>query len=203
MPQNQPMPTPSEVTDDSLVFNEDVVEAVKAFARWKPWQGSLAARCEKFRNLHEALCPSGSPALMFDIPDVETNSGDSRFNQDMNAIELRGKLSVLTYLFLYFFSEAFEAVQNGTFDGVEPMVKAMTLFKRVFPKSYAKLRPGNGMFVSGGLHRDSTRLPVQAPNSAPAIGTESDSQVLPPAPQVVQPTETAKPERTDEEIGEI
>lgn len=199
MPQNQPMPTPSEVTDDSLVFNEDVVEAVKAFARWKPWQGSLAARCEKFRNLHEALCPGGSPALMFDIPDVETNSGDSRFNQDMNAIEIRGKLSVLTYLFLYFLSEAFEAVQNGTFDGVEPMVKAMTLFKRVFPKSYAKLRPGNGMFVSGGLHRD-PQLPVQAPGSAPAIGTESDAQVPPPAPQVLP---TAKPERTDEEIGEI
>ena len=203
MPENAPMPTPDQLVNDTLEFSDELMDAAQNFARSKPWKGDVDLRAAKFREFHETMCPSGSPALIIDIPEVETNSGASRFNQDMNAIELNGKLSVVTYLYLYFMAEAIESIQNGGFDGIEPMVKAMTLFKRVFPRSYAKLRPENGMFVSSGLHRDSTRLPVQAPNSAPAIGTESDSQVLPPAPQVVQPTETAKPERTDEEIGEI
>ena len=44
-------------------------------------------------------------------------------------------------------------MQRGAFDGIEPMVKTMTLFKKVFPRSYAKLRACNGLFVSCGPHR--------------------------------------------------
>jgi len=200
MPENRPMPAPTELVNESIEFSQDLLEAAQNFARSKPWKGDLDLRIAKFREFHDAICGGSGPALMIDIDDVETNSGESRFNPEMNAIEINGKLSVVTYLFLYFMSVAFEDVQRGTFDGVEPMVKAMTLFKKVFPRSFARLRGENGIFVAGGLHRDHN-LPVAAPSQAPALGTESDPQVLPPAPQVIDIT--SKPTRTDEEVGEL
>ena len=100
MPQ---MPTPDQLVNESIVFSDEVLEATRNFARSRPWRGDVDLRAAKFREFHDALCNGGSgPALVIDVPDPETNSGDSRFNQDMNAIEMRGKLSVVTYLFLYF-----------------------------------------------------------------------------------------------------
>ena len=181
MPQ---MPTPDQLVNESIVFSDEVLEATRNFARSRPWRGDVDLRIAKFREFHEALHIGTGPALIIDVPDPETNSGDTRFNQDMNAIEMRGKLSVVTYLYLYFISQAIEDVQRGAFDGIEPMVKAMTLFKKVFPKSYAKLRPGDGLFVSCGPHRNAPQPPGAAPSNVPVSGTETD---VPPATQVVAP----------------
>jgi hypothetical protein len=178
------MPTPDQLVNESIVFSDAVLEATRNFARSRPWRGDVDLRAAKFREFHEALCMGTGPALVIDVPDLETNSSDSFFNQEMNAIELRGKLSVVTYLFLYFTAQALEDVQREAFDGIEPMVKAMTLFKKVFPNSYAKLRPGDGLFVSCGLHRNAPQPPVATPSNAPVGGTETE---VPPATQVVAP----------------
>ena len=203
MPENRIL-TPDELVNESIEFDEALLEATQNYARSKPWKGDVDLRIAKLREFHDAISSGSSPVLMVDVPEVEVpgSSGASRYNQEMNAIEIKGKISVLTYLFLHFLAQAIEDIQSGNFDGVEPMVKAMTLFKRFFPRSYAKLRMENGVFVSSGLHRDS-QLPVQAPGSAPAIGTESDAQVLPPAPQVLPPSASKPQAGPDEEVGEI
>ncbi len=143
------MQTPSDFVNDSIEFSEEILEATRNFARSKPWRGEQDLRAAKFREFHDALAHGTGPALIIDVPSPETDSGDSRFNQVMNAIEMRGKLSVVTYLYLYFLAQAVEEVQQGAFDGVEPMVKSATLFKRVFPRSFNRLRLDGGMFVSG------------------------------------------------------
>ena len=99
MPQ---MPTPDQLVSASIVFSDEVLEATRNFARSRPWRGDVDLRAAKFREFHEALCGGSGPVLIVDVPDPETNSSDSFFNQDMNAIELRGKLSVVTYLYLFF-----------------------------------------------------------------------------------------------------
>ena len=62
------------------------------------------------------------------------------------------------------------------------MVKAMTLFKLVFPNSYAKLRRGDGLFVDCGLHRNAPQPPVAAPSNEPVGSTKNPTSC--PSPQV-------------------
>jgi hypothetical protein len=98
---NQYPATVAEILDDNMTFNRAALAALRAFKASRPWRGSLDERHRKFRMLHHALCIAyridPPPQLIFGNDHV-TCSGRSCFIPGSNAIVLRGRLSVTTYL---------------------------------------------------------------------------------------------------------
>jgi hypothetical protein len=123
----------SEVVDDQVKFKAAVLHALRNFAQMKPWRGSIAARQEKFRWLNRALAEAygvEEPRLVFGTHETK-DSGSSCYIPRLDTIILRGKLSVVTFLHewghrLHGRSESRAARWS------------INLFRRVFPKSFAR-----------------------------------------------------------------
>src|SRR5688572_23068258 len=92
--------TVAEVLNPQKRFKPDVLRAVRAFARSKPWRGSVAERQDKFRMLNAALAAAYAiepPQLVFGTDEAHS-SGSSCYMPAMDTMMLRGRLSVVTFL---------------------------------------------------------------------------------------------------------
>ncbi len=117
-----------------LAFRPSTLRAVHTFASSKPWRGSLQERQKKFQQLHAALCQiyGVNPTLVF-LGDGIGDSGLSNFQARTNVITLIGRLSVITFL------HEWGHVLKGRSE-FEACRWSLQLFKRFFPKSFARLR---------------------------------------------------------------
>lgn len=147
IPPNEPYPrTAAECLQDGRKYNPHVLRALKAFRREKPWRGTLAERKEKFRRVHRALCAAYglTTRLRFHVSLAMDNaSGASCYDPRANMIELRGRLSVVTYL--HEFGHALGYGEQGTCRW------SINLFRRVFPRSYSRLQPRGHVLGRGPL----------------------------------------------------
>jgi hypothetical protein len=136
MPYRRNYPaTVAEVLDPTLKFKATALAAVRAFARSKPWRGSIAARKEKFLALNRELAAAygiPEPRLVFAGVEACVSSGASSYRPATDTITLAGKLSVLTYL--HEFSHARGA------DERQACRWSINLFRRCFPRSFARCR---------------------------------------------------------------
>ena len=130
-----------EVLDNEMTFEPEVLEAVQAFKRSKPWRGNLEQRKEKFMHLNHdlaAVCGIPEPELVFGTIDG-SHSGDSSYSPAHHRITLRGRLSVVTMLHEW-----------GHARGMGERAAcrwSINLFRRCFPRQYAKLVHKGHMLV--------------------------------------------------------
>jgi hypothetical protein len=135
--QNDPYPASvSEVIDAAMKFRPGVLRVCRDFKRAKPWRGSMSERQEKFRVFHAALAEAYDmilpPQLIFGNDRVGCSGRSCYVGFPVNAIVLRGKLSVVSYL-----HEFAHARGMGERDATRWSVN---LFRRVWPTLYARCR---------------------------------------------------------------
>jgi hypothetical protein len=126
--------TVAEVLDDRTTFKPAALRAVRAFARAKPWRGTVAERKHKFRRLNRALAAAYGivpPRLAFAGVEADAFSGASCYRAATHTITLAGRLSVLTYLH--------EFAHARGFDERQAVRWSVNLFRRVFTRSFARL----------------------------------------------------------------
>lgn len=123
----------SQFIDDSLRYPRETMNAVRIFARSKPWRGTREERTHKFRTLHTRLCEIYSLTTQLQIAGGdEPTSIYSHYQRKRDTIVLQGRLSVVTYLHL--FAYALDC------RGVEVVKWSVNLFKRRFPISFGRCR---------------------------------------------------------------
>ena len=138
MPRTGYPRTVAECLNGGMKFRRGVVAAVRAFKRAGPWRGTLATRKRKFRRLNKALADVyelATPRLRFGVIDGSFSGASScrrREAGETAVITMRGKLSVVTYL--HEFAHALGRDERGACKW------SVNLFRRVFPRQYAKLR---------------------------------------------------------------
>lgn len=136
MPYRRNYPeTVREVLAPSMTFKPAALQAVRAFARSRPWRGTIAERKDKFRRLNRALAAAygiAEPRLVFVGVEAGTHSGASSYRPAVHTITLTGNLSVLT--FLHEFAHARGA------DERRACRWSINLFCRCFPRSFARCR---------------------------------------------------------------
>jgi hypothetical protein len=123
----------NQFIDDSLRFPRETMNAVRIFARQKPWRGTREERIEKFRALHKRLCAVYSLSTKLQIVGGDgPTSVYSHYQRRKDTIVLQGRLSVVTYLHL--FAYAIDC------RGGEVVKWSVNLFKRRFPISFSRCR---------------------------------------------------------------
>lgn len=138
VPSNEPYPaTVAECLVDGKKYKPAALAALRAFRAAKPFRGSVARRRKLFEQLHAALCAAYdlTTSIRFEVArdgDVEF-SGSSSYVWPINRITIRGRLSVLTYL--HEFGHALGYGERGA------CIWSINLFRRMFPRSFAALRP--------------------------------------------------------------
>lgn len=136
MPYRRNYPaTVREVLDPSLTFRPAALRAVRAFARSKPWGGTLAQRKDKFRRLNREFALAygiAEPRLVFDNVEAGTGSGASSYRPSTHTITLAGKLSVLTYLHEFAHARGADERQACRW--------SINLFRKCFARSFARCR---------------------------------------------------------------
>jgi hypothetical protein len=123
--------TVREVLSRRQTYRPATLRAVRAFARSKPWRGTLKQRAAKFSALHFELCRvyGRSIRLTFRI-DESRHSGSSCYRPSEQRIILNGRLlSVVTYL--HEFAHALYGRSERT-----ACRWSINLFRRCFPRSY-------------------------------------------------------------------
>lgn len=144
-----------QIIDQNIRFTPGMIEATKAFAKSKPWRGTVSERIEKFRTYHEAVAkendlPHSLVVLEETIGDVPGTSTGAICNVDEAglpthertgnlAIVLAKKLSVVTYLFLVGSALGYEKRKALKF--------AVNLFKQRFPLSFSACRFERGLLI--------------------------------------------------------
>ena len=139
MPRNGGYPdTVAECLSDGAKYRRGVIAAAEAFKRSHPWRGTIEERKAKFHRLNEALADAyeiPTPKLRFGKIDGSF-SGASSCLQGGNGrpavITMRGRLSVVT--FLHEFAHALGKDERGACRW------SINLFRRVFPRQYARLQ---------------------------------------------------------------
>lgn len=137
MPYRRNYPaTVAEILDPDRKYKPDVLRAVKAFARAKPWRGDFDERCGKLRALNARLARiyrMPRPKLRIYGCSGIIGQGDRNgsYEPGLHRITLYG-LSVVTYL--HEFAHALGK------DERQACVWSINLFRRVFPRSYAACR---------------------------------------------------------------
>ena len=133
-----------EVMSPPATFKVGTIEAVRQFARSKPWRGTEEERKAKFKALHDELCRiyGKHTTLTFGVLDGGC-SGLSHYAVLLDEIVLVGKLSVVTYL--HEFAHCLGRDERGA------VRWSVSLFRRCFPRSFARcvasrhmLRRGSG-----------------------------------------------------------
>ncbi len=132
--------TVASLLADGPEFPFEVIDAVKALARSKPWKGTLEERKAKFQAANEALadaCDVKPLSILFG--DLNgTSSLRSAYRRHQRTIYLSGKLSVVTYLHLL-----------AAAMGLSPLERfrwSLSLFAAYFPRSFARCRQ-DGLFL--------------------------------------------------------
>jgi len=130
-----------------FALNPAARSAIKAFRDSKPWQGTLEERVGKFTELHRGLCRSYDLETML-VRDDEGNpefdggpmtSAFSYYDTRANRIVLKGKLSAVTYLFLF----------GGAVGMTQPEALrwARDTFAHFFPRSFNRCRDIGGVLI--------------------------------------------------------
>ena len=125
--------TVAEVLDERMTFRPAALRAVCALRRSRPWHGTLDRRKEKFLRLNQDLAVAygiPEPELRFDGLDG-SHSGNSHYIPALHRIVMSGKLSVVTYL--HEFAHSRGMGERGACRW------SINLFRRCFPKEYARL----------------------------------------------------------------
>lgn len=123
-----------EVLDPNKRYRRAALRAVKAFARSKPYVGTIAERKAKFRILNAALAAAydlPAPRLVFETNETR-DSGSSCFVPANDTIILRGRLSVVSYL------HEFAHFRFGRSE-VQACRWSINLFRRCFPRSWVRV----------------------------------------------------------------
>jgi hypothetical protein len=109
-------------------FKGEVLRALKAFRRAKPWRGTHQERMAKVKDLHADLCIANriNPRLSFFL------GGRGGAYSVFENLIVMNDLSVVTYL--HEFAHALGKGEKGAVSW------SVNLFRRIFPKSWAKLR---------------------------------------------------------------
>lgn len=123
-----------------LTLTDAARQALKTFRDSKPWKGTTEERADKFADLHRGLCRAYDLETMLvrdDNPRWDESSLASTYNPALNHIVLRGKLSVVTYLFCF----------GGALNMTPPaaMAFAKQVFRHFFPRSAAGCREEGGL----------------------------------------------------------
>ena len=120
-----------EVLNPPVKFRADVVEAVKRFARSKPYRGSLDERGDKLIVLHRELCAIYGKQTSLTLANIDGgDSGGSLYRPATDSITVTGKLSVVTYL--HEFAHALGRDERGA------VRWSVNLFRLCFPRSFAR-----------------------------------------------------------------
>ena len=130
--------TVREVLDDRMTFKPAALAAVRALARSRPWRGTPAERRQKLERCLDALSTAYGvrrPALHVAVPGTV-----DRYSPSTHAIYLSGRMSVVT--FLHEFGHALGKDERQTCRW------SINLFRRCFPRSYARCRHQNHMLVN-------------------------------------------------------
>jgi hypothetical protein len=133
-----------ECLDANRKYKPAVLRAVKAFAKSKPFTGTIAERQEKVRTLNDALAGAyevPSPRLVFET-DEQRDSGSSCFVPASDTIILRGRMSVVSYL------HEFAHFRFGRSERTACRL-SINLFRRFFPRSFARCRFDGHMLRAG------------------------------------------------------
>ena len=130
MPHSPDYPaTVAEVLSPPVRFKPATIEAVKAFARSKPWRGTLEERQAKFNAVHDALCAVYGKTTKLHFWGLDgSDSGGSCYVPFADAVVLSGKLSVVTYL--HEFAHALGKDERGA------VRWSVSLFRLCFPRSF-------------------------------------------------------------------
>jgi hypothetical protein len=127
--------TVAEVLDPQKRYKPAALRAVRAFARLRPFAGTVAERQVKFQVLNRALAEAycvEAPNLVFETNE-ERDSGASCYVPATNTVILQGRLSVVSFLHewghrLYGRSERTACRWS------------INLFRRCFPRSFSRCR---------------------------------------------------------------
>jgi hypothetical protein len=134
----------AEILDDRMTFRPDALRAVKRFARSKPWRGTVEERKAKFRRLNRDLARAygiARPRLIFSQVQENPEVGNGWYQPSAHTIALVGKLSVVTYLHEFGHARGYDERKACRF--------SVNLFRRVFPRSFARCRPMGHVLVRG------------------------------------------------------
>ena len=123
----------AEVLDPPVRFRAATIDAVDRFAQSRPWTGTLEERKEKFSRLHGDLCRiyTRQTQIRFRLIDGSC-SGSSFYMPALDLIEIRGKLSVVTYL--HEFAHALGKDEHGACRW------SLNLFRKCCPREFGRCR---------------------------------------------------------------
>jgi len=116
-----------------MKFKPAVLRAVQAYAKSKPWRGTLEERRQKIRTLYAALAIADKlpmPTLVFG-DNGEGDSSRSCCLPAMNVVILRGKIIVVTAL--HEFGHVLGMNER------EACRWSLNLFRKCFPRSWKGL----------------------------------------------------------------
>lgn len=141
MPYRRNYPaTVAEVLDMGIKYKPAALRAVRRFARSKPWRGTMGERQRKFRRLHAALCD------VYGVHPVLTFSplAPAAYWPAADRINLPA-LSVVTYLHEFAHARGADERQACRW--------SINLFRRLFPRSFARCRQVGHMLFSNNQHQ--------------------------------------------------
>ena len=125
--------TASEVIDEKIKYKKEVISAMKAFKKEKPYRGTLDEREAKFQRLNEKLNEIYHKNTKLIFENIDGSRSDlSRYNIVLDEITLSGKLSIVTYLHEY---------AHSIFGISERKAVSWSLnsFKRIYPILFENL----------------------------------------------------------------
>lgn len=113
-------------------FSAETLAAVREFRAEKPWRGNIKERQAKLLALHAKLADQYGlkTTVMFNGVGADRPSDASYFDDRKNAIVMKGRISVVTYLHLLCAARGFERVRCVSW--------SLQLFKRMFPLSWSR-----------------------------------------------------------------
>lgn len=132
MEQQRAYPRPDQILEHEMMFPQEVVAAVRRFARSKPWRGTLVQRWHKFAQLNRQLSQACriEPPLLILHGDGKGDSGCSYYDALQHTIVMNGRLSVVTFLHEY-------AHALGM-DERDACRWSIQLFRTCFPRSFER-----------------------------------------------------------------
>jgi hypothetical protein len=134
--------TVAEVLDDTMTFRPAALRAMRAFRRLKPWRGTPAEQATKFRMLHEDLC---RVYRLRTTLNMSPGPFGVCYDPTRDLIMLP-QFSVVSYLH--------EFGHARGYDERETCRWSINLFRRIFPRSFARCRQEGHMLL-----RDTPRNP--------------------------------------------
>jgi len=120
--------------------------AFKELKKSKAWRGSIDERKAKFKTAHDTLNQTYGRDLKLLFVDVSAEfdavqgaSGFSGYSEQLNAIVIVHKLSVITFMQLWLIALGIEQISAVEF--------SKNLFNEIFPRSAKNLVMINGLLV--------------------------------------------------------